>query len=276
MSNKPSSDEIEKLYNKDWAVRSADASISGFFGRRLHARHHLRIMKKFIKNGSLLEIGPGEGTFLYEAQKEGFDVNGIELNHTQADFIRNRLNISCEESPFQASSFSGKKFDVIYHRDVISHFYDPIAQFDRMNEKLREKGFLIFETGNLGDVEEKYFRLFTTFQLPDHLFFFSEENLMELLRRTGFEFVKAYRYSKLPLLWIMRSLRTKMNRFAVRGEKAHLPIQNVSFSRTYNFGFSYFLRNSFNFVSYLMIYKIGYVIRKKGWPQSLLMVARKR
>ena len=276
ISNRPSLEEIEKLYNKDWAKRSADASISGFFGRRLHARHHLKIIKKFLKDGSLLEIGPGEGSFLYEARNEGFEVHGIELNHTQADFIRNRLNISCEESPLEASSLDSKKFDMIYHRDVISHFYDPIAEFQKMNERLRDNGFLIFETGNLGDVEKKYFKLFTSFQLPDHLFFFSEKNLRELLRRTGFEFVKIYRFSKLPLLWIMRSLKTKTDRFAVRGEKTYLQKPNSSISKNSNFIFKYFLRNAFNLFSYLMVYKIGYVIPKKGRPQSLFVIAQKR
>jgi 2-polyprenyl-3-methyl-5-hydroxy-6-metoxy-1,4-benzoquinol methylase len=277
ISNRPSLKEIEKLYNNnDDANRSADASISGFFSKRLHARHHLRIIKKFIKNGSMLEIGPGEGSFLYEARKEGFEVGGIELNNIQANFIKNKLGISCEESPLDAFSFGGKKFDVIYHRDVISHFYDPIAEFRKMNERLKDNGFLIFETGNLGNVEEKYFKLFTSFQLPDHLFFFSEKNLKELLRRTGFEFVKAYKYSKLPLLWIMRSLKTKTDQFTVRGEKKDLSKRNKSFLRINSFISKYFLRNAFNYFSYLMLYKIGYVIPKKGRPQSLFVIAHKR
>jgi SAM-dependent methyltransferase len=224
----------------------------------------------------MLEIGPGEGSFLYEAKKEGFEVGGIELNNIQADFIRNRLGIPCEESPLDASSFAGKRFDIIYHRDVISHFYDPIAEFRKMNERLKDNGFLIFETGNLGNVEEKYFKLFTSFQLPDHLFFFSEKNLKRLLRQTGFEFVRAYRYSKVPLLWIMRSLKTKTEQFAVRGEKTHLRKPNISFSKTSNLIFNYFLRNAFNYFSYLMVYKIGYVIPKKGRPQSLFVIAKKR
>jgi 2-polyprenyl-3-methyl-5-hydroxy-6-metoxy-1,4-benzoquinol methylase len=276
ISNRPPLDEIEKLYNEDCAKRSADASISGFLGRRLHARHHLKIIKKFTKNGSLLEIGPGEGSFLYEARREGFEVSGIELNHTQADFIRNRLNISCEESPLEPCSLDGKKFDMIYHRDVISHFYDPIAEFGKMYERLRHNGFLVFETGNLGDVEEKYFKLFTSFQLPDHLFFFSEKNLEELLRRTGFEFIKRYRYSKLPLLWIMRNLKTMADRFAARREKTHLQKPNSSVSKNRNFPFKYLLRNAFNLLSYLMVYKIGYVIPKKGRPQSIFVVAQKK
>jgi SAM-dependent methyltransferase len=223
-----------------------------------------------------LEIGPGEGSFLYEARKGGFEVNGIELNAIQANFIKIRLGISCEESPLHTSSFDGRKFDIIYHRDVVSHFYDPIAEFLKMNERLEDNGFLIFETGNLGDVEEKYFGLFTSFQLPDHLFFFSDRNLKELLKRTGFEFVKAYRYSKLPLLWIMRRLETKTAQFTVRGGKKHLPEQALSFEKMNKFTFQYLLRNAFNYFSYLMLYKIGYVMPKKGRPQSLFVIAQRR
>jgi len=277
ISNRPSLEEIEKLYNNNVrANRSADASISGFFTRRLHARHHLRIIKKFIKNGSLLEIGPAEGAFLYEARKEGFEVEGIELNTIQANFIKNRLGISCEESPLNAFSFDGKKFDIIYHRDVISHFYDPIAEFQKMNDRLKDNGFLIFETGNLGNVELKYFKLFTNFQLPDHLFFFSDKNLKELFRRTGFEFVKVYRYSKVPLLWIMRGLKTKTDQFTVREGKKHLLDPNLSFEKINMFTFQYLLRNAFNYFSYLILYKIGYVIPKKGRPQSLFVIAQKK
>ncbi len=276
VSNRPSLEEIEKLYNDAWANRSADISISGFFSKRLQARHHLRIIKKFTTKGSILEIGPGEGSFLYAAKKEGFEVYGIELNNIQADFIRNRLGIPCEASPLSAYSFGGKKFDVIYHRDVISHFYDPIAESRKMNEGLKENGFLIFETGNLGDMEEKYFKLFSSFQLPEHLFFFSDKNLKELLRRTGFEFVKAYRYSKVPLLWIMRGLKARTDQVASLSERKDSSRPNSSFRKINQFIFNYLLRNIFNYFSYLMLYKIGYVIPKKGRPQSVLVIAQKR
>jgi len=276
ISNRPSLEEIERIYNKDRAIRSAEASISGFFSRRLHARHHLRMIRKLKRKGSILEIGPAEGSFLYEARKEGFEAAGIELNHIQANFIRNRLGLSCEEAPLDASSFGGKKFDIIYHRDVLSHFYDPIAELQKINERLKDNGFLIFETGNLGDVEEKYFKLFTSFQLPDHLFFFSDKNLKELLERTGFELIKTYRYSKVPLLWMMRSLKAKADRFASPREKKDLRKSKIPLSKIKRFIFEYLLRNAFNYFSYLMLYKIGYVIPKKGRPQSLFVMAHKR
>lgn len=152
----------------------------------------------------MLEIGAGAGYFLDEARKEGFKVYGTEVNNIEVNFMRNKLKIPCEKSSLNASSFKGKKFDIVYHCEVISHFYDPIREFKKINDKLKDKGMLVFETGNLGDVKEKYYKIFTRFQLPDHLFFFSENNLKELLERNGFKFIKVYRYSILPELLILK------------------------------------------------------------------------
>ena len=276
LSPRPSLPEIQKLYGSGRANRSAEAGILGFFSRRVHERHHLRIVKKFIKKGSLLEIGAGAGSFLYEARKGGFEVSGIDLNNIQASFIRKRLGICCEESPLSAFSFGGKKFDIIYHRDVISHFYDPIEEFKKINDRLENDGFLVFETGNLGDVREKYYKLFTRFQLPDHLFFFAEKNLEELLRRTGFEWVEAYRYSEVPLLWVMKILRRAIDLTVSRGERKNLQKSHTAPLKRNGFSLSWLARNAFNYFTYIMLYKIGCVMPKRGRPQSLLMVARKR
>ena len=123
-------------------------------------------IKKYINKGKILEIGAGGGYFLNEARKEGFGVYGLEFNKTQAKFIKDELNIPCERVALNNKTFNNEKFDVIYHCDVISHFYDPIAEFKKMKEKLNENGFVIFETGNLGDVSIPYFRYITKFQYP--------------------------------------------------------------------------------------------------------------
>jgi SAM-dependent methyltransferase len=276
VSPMPPFSEIQKLYSSDRAHLPAGARIQGFYGRRPRAIHHLRIIKKFISNGSMLEIGPGAGSFLYEARRKGFEVLGIELNRIQADFIRNRLGISCEESSLDDPSFDGKKFDIIYSEDVISHFYDPMEELNKIHNRLKDNGFFIFETGNLGDVKEKYFRLFPTFQLPEHLFFFGEKNLKELLKRTGFEFVEIYKYSKLPLLLIAKSLKNAMDLFATREEKVHLNKDRISLPKNNRFRFSSLMRNAYHYFSYFVLYKIGYLMPKKGRPQSLFVIAQKR
>jgi 2-polyprenyl-3-methyl-5-hydroxy-6-metoxy-1,4-benzoquinol methylase len=284
ISPRPSSLEIQNLYRHDQAHASAKSHISGTFGKRLCAKHNLRIIKKFFKNGSMLEIGAGAGYFLNEARKEGFEVYAIELNSIQADFIRSKLGISCEESSLNASSFGGKKFSIVYHDDVISHFYDPIAEFKKINDRLKDKGILVFETGNLGDVKEKYYRTFTRFQLPDHLFFFGEDNLKQLLRRTGFELIEIFRYSILPQLRIIKILRRarafiksqEKTRNTNRNNITEVPFSNIFNSNISRFCFKQLIKNAYCYFLYLIRYKIGYVMPKKGRPQTVIVIARKR
>lgn len=172
ISPRPTRPEVLSFYEGNHAYVSAETHISGEISRRLYARHNLGIISRYAKAGTLLELGAGAGYFIDEARKKGFEVYGIELNSIQADFIRNVLAIPCEEHPLGESSFGGKSFDIIYHCDLLSHFYDPIAEFRMIHGKLSAGGLLVFETGNLGDVKERYYRVYTEFQYPDHLFFF--------------------------------------------------------------------------------------------------------
>lgn len=284
ISPRPTFPEILNLYGHDQAHISAESHLSGAFGKRLYAKHNLRVIKKFIKHGSMLEIGAGGGYFLDEARKEGFDVYGVEFNGIQADFIRSKLGIPCEESPLDVSLFDGKKFDIIYHCDVISHFYDPILEFQKINDKLKKNGIVVFETGNFGDVKEEYYRFVTKFQYPDHLFFFSENNLKELLGQTGFEFIKIYRYSILPQLVISKTLKKVIDFIKSKGKTNNIdkqnitgvPSSNISNSNISGFSFKQSIKNAYNYFFYLIRYKIGYVMPKKGRLQTVIVIARKR
>ena len=271
--------EIQNLYAKDQSHVSAESHISGSFAVRLHARHNLRIIKKFIDGGSILEIGAGAGYFLNEARKEGFEVYGIELNPIQADFIKSKLGIPCEESEISSHSFGKKKFDIIYHCDVISHFYDPIITFENINEKLNKNGIMVFETGNFGDVKDKYYKLVTKFQYPDHLFFFSENSLKELLLRTGFDVIKIYKYSINPLFVVEKYLQRIITIFKSKDrikETSKNEMAASLFSNISKCSLRELIKNVYAYSMYLLCYKIGYVMPKKQRIQTVIIVARKR
>jgi len=193
VSPRPSRDEVANLYGHDHAHISAGSHLAAENYKRLHARHTLRILRRYVTVGQLLEIGPGAGFFLEEARAAGFVPHGIELNPAQVEFIRGR-GIPCVTDTV-AEAFPGQSFDVIYHCDVVSHLHDPIAEFRAMHSRLRDRGLLLFETGNLGDVRLDRLALLPRFQYPDHLFFFSTDNITHLLAMSGFELLDLHRYS---------------------------------------------------------------------------------
>lgn len=276
ISPRPTFTEIVNLYSNDQA--STEKHISASFIKRIHARHNLRIIKKFTKSGSMLEIGAGVGYFLDEAREKGFDVYGTEFNKSKADFIRNNLEIPCEESPLNISLFNKKKFDIIYHCNVISHFYNPISEFQKINAKLKKNGIVVFETGNGGDIKKEYYKFITKFSYPEHLFLFSENNLKQLLLQTGFEFIKIYTYSTLPWLVISKILQ-KVIDFIKLKEKNNINKHNITrvpSSDINKFGFKQLIVNIYNYFFYIIKYKIGYVVPKKGRPQTIIIIARKK
>ena len=284
ISPRPSSDEIIDLYGHDHANISASAHIHSEFHRRLFARHNLRKIREFVMPCRLLELGAGAGFFLDEARKQGFDPYAIEFNPIQAQFIKEKLKIPCEKIPLNLGLFGGKKFDLVYHCDVISHFFDPFEEFRKINQILSEKSFLVFETGNLGEIDEKYLNYFSRFQYPDHLFFFSTENLKVLLEETGFELIKMHRFSIEPQLQIVRRL-AGIQQFFSRGAKEpptsassapnaedHHEAKNNSGNRsTATRG----ARMIAFYINYILRYHIGALAPKKNRPQTVLLIARK-
>ena len=283
ISPRPDLKETQDLYGHGQAHIPAGAHLQKNFGKYLHDCHMLSLLKPYKQQGTLLDIGAGGGKFLLEARKAGYDVFGIELSPSQGEHVQRELGIPCETQPL-ANAYPNQKFDVIYHCDVISHFYDPIAEFHLMNDRLEKDGLVFFETGNIGDIEEKYYSAFTEFQYPDHLFFFGEKNLKILLQQTGFELLVIRRYSILPQLKVRQLLhrvlksinRTKSEKDQQRTLDEEVPstkppTANVNRGapvpgpvKTLAHAFLHFLR-----------YTVGRGLPKTGRPQTLVVIARK-
>lgn len=284
VSPRPSFGEIVDLYGHDDARISADSHIASAFPKRLYARHHLGLIRSLVRGGALLEIGAGAGYFLDEARRIGFDPYGLEFNPIQARFIKDTLNIPCEESPLSTSVFGGRRFDMVYHCDVISHFFDPISDFRTTNQVMKPGAFLVFETGNLAEVDPVHLKHIQRFQYPDHLFFFSAENLRTLLEMTGFRLLRLYRYSIMPQLRLIR-LRPGMRRGragppkqkknSLVGGGAAKPAGSVQPSSSGRSTGRRMARNLLHYVEYLFRYKIGCVAPKKGRPQTVIVIAQK-
>jgi len=267
ISPRPHEKDIEKIYACGDATIAPEQHIARGHLKRRQARHVLKLAKRYITSGSLLEIGAGAGFFLDEARRSGFQPFAIEPNPTQADYIQHNLGIPCERRALSLDTFQDKQFDVIYHADVISHFYDPVQAFQTIHAKLRRGGFVIFETGNVADVHSKYLDVIPTFQYPDHLFFFGEQALARLLQMTGFQTLKMYSYSIMTELFFAQLLAGR-----------YVP-ENGARSNGLSRGLSHpvkeFIRPAYFNLMHFMRYRVGSWMPKAGRPQTVIVVAQK-
>lgn len=279
VSPRPNLQDIIDLYGHDEAHVPAGAHLSAGYAKRLYARHALRIVRKHKASGAILEIGAGAGLFLDEARDQGFEPFAIEFNGIQVNHIREVLRIPCASVPLSEDPFHGKSFDVIYHCDVVSHFHDPIADFRSFHDALLPGGLMVFETGNIGDIDRRYYRLFERFQYPDHLFFFSRKNISSLLEASGFELLEVHRYSILPDLIVGR-LRNRARRFlrkvmGTRGSKG-APAQGMAPTNGAPSRDPLSLAKAVDqYLNYQLRYSVGKLAPKRRRPQTMIVVARR-
>ena len=193
----------------------------------------------------------------------------------QAEFITRHYGIPCVSSLDQAEGLSDGGFDVVYHRDVLSHFYDPHEEMGRLRALLRPGGLHIFETGNLADVDHRHLAPIRSFQYPDHLFFYGDRSLRLLLDQTGFELVHLYRYSILPERWLRARLTGLVRSGGAAGEPAasHGPPATGSGARATA---AMAARQALDLIYYGLHLTVGAMPVAADVPQTLIVVARKR
>jgi 2-polyprenyl-3-methyl-5-hydroxy-6-metoxy-1,4-benzoquinol methylase len=281
ISPRPSREEIDEVYRSGEAYLSPEWFLGGreAIASKLRAGRDMRLVRRHAPGGSLLEIGPGRGTFLVAARRSGFEVLGVELNPLQASHIRDKRGIPCVESLDAVEGLGAKRFDVIYHRDVLSHFYEPQAEMERLRALLKPGGLHIFETGNLADVEHRYLKLIKSFQYPDHLFFYGERSLRALLEQTGFSHIHTYRWSVLPQLLLRSQIgrvrkRTAIGAGGAESEGAERVVRPVSGGRRRSGEEA--ARQALDLLYHGLQLSIGRIPVGGRVPQTLLVVARKR
>jgi len=272
ISPRPSVEDIRNLYSHEQAVRDADVQLGFDNVNRLHARATLRRIKQYTSSGSLLELGSGGGFFVAEARAQGFDPFAVELNPIEAKWINEEHRIPCECSPLSGSSFGGRNFDIVYHRDVLSHLPNPIATFAEINRALKPGGLHVFETGNIADVDARYYKYFSQFSYPDHLFFFGERSITNLLGRTGFRASKIRRNPIFLQLLIQKALWGVKEHLKDRSTGAVL--SSGSSVKKNGTTMKKSLRKLYRYVSFVLI-ACGRILPRASRPLKLIVFARK-
>jgi SAM-dependent methyltransferase len=243
--------------------------------KRLYAKHHLSIIKKYVQHGDLLEIGSGFGQLVDEARLKGLVPYAIEINHHKADYLATVIHVIHERRPLSYASFDGQQFDVIFHTQVLHEFYDPRREFEMIAAKVVKGGYTIFETTNTADIDSRFYPLLKPFGSPFTQFFLSDQNIKTLLQETGFELITTYRYSLLPQL---RFLHFIERYFKISPFPQVASPHNINmlpwWERSKEKYKQLFLRYYFRWLTYLL-YTVGERTAEPQAPQAVLYVARK-
>jgi len=148
--------------------------------QRLAAQERIKLVKKFLGSGQILEIGPGGGEFMCLARGAGMEVVGIEHSPVATRRLRDILGLSVECGLFENFNFE-EKFDAIVSMHVIEHVIDPALHLRMARRALKKNGFLFLCTPSLDSWSRAIAGRKWQGYTPAHQHLFKIESIRQLL-----------------------------------------------------------------------------------------------
>ena len=172
------------------------------------------LAREIGQTGDLLELGSAGGFFLEGARRAGFRVKGVELSPPAVAYARRELSLEIHEGLLEQAPWPDGSFDVAYADNVLEHTTSPEGVLRYLHRLLRPGGHLVVIVPTY--VNSIFFRaMLTTKKLlpkrflgkellrllkfddehdgghPYHILEFDRSTLSKLVKRAGFEIVRA-------------------------------------------------------------------------------------
>lgn len=191
--------EEQKLYDNYYQIR---------FGTEYHQNSNepglktlweindqrVKLIKSLFPKGKLLDIGCGQGFFLYHAQQENFAVAGIDVSSQAIEFCKQTFHIKVYLQNISQDFKLDEKFDVITMWHILEHLSDPLGFLKKLHRNLSPEGILVIEVPNIHSLKfllaSNENRWIGGNHPRHHKFFFSWETLRNLLINAGYHLVK--------------------------------------------------------------------------------------
>ena len=156
------------------------------FYRRIYLRG-LKLIERFKKNGSILDIGCSSGFFLDIAGENKWETFGIELNKKESKIAKKNHHVFEQD----LKTLKNKKFDVITMWDVIEHIKDGNKSMKQMRKRLNKNGLIFFQTPNVNSLAARVMqKKCNVFDGIEHVNLYDFDTMKMLARKNNFKILK--------------------------------------------------------------------------------------
>jgi len=153
------------------------------------------------KNGSLLDVGCGLGTFLGVARDAGWRVQGLDISPFAAKTVKEKMGIDVFNGSLVDAPWKDQSFDVITFWDSIEHVDNPKQYLDKAFALLKPGGTMLIATDNFDcfgcDIARLSYALtggllkyaMRRFYIPYNATYFTEQQFRELVDSCGLDII---------------------------------------------------------------------------------------
>jgi 2-polyprenyl-3-methyl-5-hydroxy-6-metoxy-1,4-benzoquinol methylase len=193
--------EIRDFYDDDYHIFNDAIQVRQIS----YALEAIKDINRFKSKGNLLDIGSAKGIFPLVAQKNGFDVTGLEISKFASDFSKKAFGIPTISGTVEEADLPKNYYDIITMFDVIEHFRKPKNSMAIIRTALKEDGILVVDTPNINSIYSKFRGTNWGGLGKYHLYYYTHKSLNKLLKDTGFKpiFLKSHKIDVLSFdaLW---------------------------------------------------------------------------
>ncbi len=177
----------------------------------LDAQRIVENIRRFTMNGSggdcrpLLDIGCGYGFFSREARLRGFDVTALEVAAEERGIASQIAGLKPLPLSFEAFECREDSFSALLMSQILEHALDVNLWIAKAHRLLAPAGILAIALPNFGSFLRFLMREKEPYICPPaHLNFFTIKGLSMLLRRHGFQILKARSVSRIDSNVVVR------------------------------------------------------------------------
>jgi len=188
---RPTPTEMKKFYPAEY-YGGSDNLIRKWMKQvnyRIEDKRVARIMK-LKKKGKILDLGCGNGEFLFALKKQGWQIYGLDISEGAYRQTKELLGQKAKISlgTLESQRFPDNCFDLVTLWHVIEHLYNPSEIIREIKRILKPGGLLLLACPNSNSFQYRIFsKKWLLLDIPRHLYHFEPGILTKILKRNGFE-----------------------------------------------------------------------------------------
>jgi SAM-dependent methyltransferase len=233
--------QSDDLYNKRY-YKSPKPVVAALFDIALNIfiSNRLKLLQRYKSTpGRILDIGCGDGAFLLQMKKLGWEVFGIDSSPSALHYLKEKGITALGES-FLDVTIQDKSVNVVTYWYSFEHIVNPVTYLEKTHQILKKDGIVVIAVQNIVSMQavctgKKWFHL----DPPRHLLHFSPASLTYALNSAQFDIIDIdYRSLQMNIFGWYQSLLNivdfQPNFFYKLLKRGHLDIKKFFLSLVIN------------------------------------------